>query len=288
MKKRIAILLIALLLCGCTPSKQVNIVATTLPVYTFTERLCEGTELTVGQLVTENVSCLHDYTLNVSQMQLLEQATAVVISGAGLEDFLEDALDITSTVIDSSAGLSFLDGSHSGHDHHEGHTHQEDPHIWLSPKNASVMAKNIHDGLCRLYPAHTAAFDRNLEALLYELDALQEYGETALNELTTRELITFHDGFSYLAESFDLTILMAVEEESGSEASAKQLISLINLVREHNLPAIFTEVNGSVSAAGIVAEECDIPTFTLDMGISGADYFDVMYHNIDTLQEALS
>lgn len=288
MKKRIAILLIALFLCGCTPSKQVNIVATTLPVYTFTERLCEGTGLTVGQLVTENVSCLHDYTLKVSQMQLLEQATAVVISGAGLEDFLEDALDITSTVIDSSEGLSLLEGEHDEHEHHDGHAHEEDPHIWLSPANAAVMAQNIYDGLCGLYPSYAPTFQANLELLLSDLDAVQQYGEEALKDLSSRELITFHNGLSYLAESFDLTILMAVEEESGSEASAKQLISLINLVREHNLPAIFTEVNGSVSAAGIVAEECDIPSFTLDMGISGTDYFDVMYHNIDTLREALS
>ena len=288
MKKLNCFILFVLLLCGCTPAKEVNIVATTLPVYTFTQRLCEGTGLKIEQLVTENVSCLHDYTLKVSQMQLLEQADAVVISGAGLEDFLEDALDITSSTIDASAGLTLLEGAHEEHDHHDGHTHEEDPHIWLSPKNAAVMAQNICDSLCELYPIHEPTFKANLAVLVSDLDALQAYGEESLKELSSRELITFHDGFSYLAESFDLTILIAVEEESGSEASAKQLISLVNIVREHNLPAIFTETNGSVSAAGIIAAETSIPIYTLDMGISGEDYFDVMYRNIDTLQEALN
>lgn len=288
MKKLICAILFVFLLCGCTPAEEVNIVATTLPVYTFTERLCVGTDLKVGQLITENVSCLHDYTLKVSQMQLLEQADVVIINGAGLEDFLEDALNSTNRIVDASVGLSLLKGEHHDHDHHDGHTHGEDPHIWLSPKNAAMMAQNICNNLCTLYPAHTQTFLENLEGLLSDLEALQAYGEESLRDLSSRELITFHDGFSYLAESFDLTILMAVEEESGSEASAKQLISLITLVREHQLPAIFTETNGSVSAAGIISAETNVPIYTLDMGISGEDYFDMMYRNINTLREALN
>ena len=288
MKKLVLIILIVFLLCGCNAAEEVNIVATTRPVYTFTQRLCSGTDLKVAQLVTENVSCLHDYTLKVGQMQLLEQADAVVISGAGLEDFLEDALDSTARIVDASAKLSLMEGSHHDHDHHEGHTHEEDPHIWLSPKNAAVMAQNICESLCDLYPTNAHIFQNNLEVLISDLEALQTYGEESLRNLSSRELITFHDGFSYLAESFDLTILMAVEEESGSEASANQLISLITLVREHQLPAIFTETNGSISAAGIVAAETNIPIYTLDMGISGGDYFDTMYRNIETLREALN
>lgn len=44
--------------------------------------------------------------------------------------------------------------------------------------------------------------------------------KTSLESLSCRELITFHDGFSYFADAFDLTILRAMEEEAGSEASA--------------------------------------------------------------------
>ena len=287
MKKLICIILLVFLLCGCTPAQEYDIVATTLPVYSFTERLCSGTDITVGQLVTENVSCLHDYTLKVSQMQMLENADAVVISGAGLEDFLDDALNSTDNVIDSSRGLVLLEGTHEEHEHHSGHTHEEDPHIWLSPSNAKAMAENICKGLCDLYPDHAQIIQSNLADLLSDLDALQKYGEESLDELSSRKLITFHDGFSYLAESFGLTILEAVEEESGSEASAKQLISLVTLVQEHGLPAIFIETNGSASAANIIAAETGIPVYTLDMGISGEDYFTTMYHNIDTLREAL-
>lgn len=290
MKKRILALLLAVcMLClpGCGAKKEsAHIAATTMPVYCFTSRLCQGTPITVTRLITENVSCLHDYSLQVDQMRSIEQAELVVISGAGLEDFLSDAL-AGKNVIEAAGDMQLLEGDH-GHDHdHAGHMHEEDPHIWLSPENAKEMAHNICHGLCREYPKYANIFQTNLAVLEADLDALQSYGEQALAGLDCREIITFHDGFSYLAESFDLTILEAVEEESGSEASAKELIHLIGLVREHNLPAIFVEANGSASAASIISKETGIAVFTLDMAMAGEDYFEAMYHNINTLKEAL-
>lgn len=288
--------IIVLLLAGCAaPQSQADIAATTLPVYEFTARLCEGTDLTVVRLVTEPVSCLHDYSLNVRQVRAAEAAALIVVSGAGLEDFMEDLL-LGKTVVDSSEGIALLEGGHghnhaheedtSGHDH-EDHHHEEDPHIWLSPENAKVMARNICEGLCTRYPEHTDTFQRNLTPLLEDLDALQSYGEAALDDLQCRELITFHDGFSYLASSFNLQILEAVEEESGSEASAAELIHLIQEVRLHKLPAVFTEALGSVSAAQIIAAETGAGLYTLDMAMHGESYFEAMYHNIDTLKGAL-
>ena len=82
-------------------------------------------------------------------------------------------------------------------------------------------------------------------------------------------------------------ILRAVEEESGSEASARELIELIEEVEHHSLPAIFTEKSGSVSAAGIIARETGCGSFPLDMAMAGDSYFEAMYHNIDTVKEAL-
>ena len=66
----ISILIFTLLLSGCTAEEApAQIAATTLPVYEFTSRLCDGTGITVSRLVTENVSCLHDYSLNIRQVK---------------------------------------------------------------------------------------------------------------------------------------------------------------------------------------------------------------------------
>ncbi len=271
--------LLLLLLSGCaTREESADIAATTLPVYEFTSRLCDGTGITVTRLVTENVSCLHDYSLNVRQAQAAESAALIVISGSGLEHFMDDLLS-GKEIIDSTAGFTSV-----ASDHHHQHA---DAHTWLSPACARQMALNICTGLTQKYPAHKQTFETNLQSLLADIDALQAYADTELAQLKCRELITFHDGFSHLAEAFDLHILAAVEEESGSEASAQDLKSLIQLVREHNLPAVFTERNGSVSAADIIAAETGVKIYTLDMAMSGDSWLDAMYQNINTLKEAL-
>ena len=292
MKRILWIILLALMLTGCASQSQpAQIAATTLPVYEFTTRLCENTPLTVTRLVTEQVSCLHDYSLNVKQVKAAEAAETIVISGGGLEDFMAELLTDGKVIDASCQGIDFHVSGHS-HDHGEhhaedGHDHEADPHIWLSPDKAMVMVKNIHAGLSARYPQYDAQFSANEESLLADLEALERYGHETLDSLSCRELITFHDGFGYLAESFHLTILEAVEEESGSEASARELIHLIEEVEHHNLPAIFTEASGSTSAASVIARETGTASYCLDMAMAGDSYFDAMYHNINTIKEAL-
>lgn len=290
--QKILIIILCLLLCatiaGCNNERSAQIAATTLPVYEFTSILCDGTGITVNQLIDTQISCLHDYTLDVRQMQIIESADLVVISGAGLEDFMGSAITDNQTLIDASFGIALL--CEDVHDHdvtHHTHSHDSDPHIWLSPRNAQQMAANIYQGLLAAYPQHKDLFQQNLNVLNGKIAAVQNYANDELSSLTNRDLITFHDGFAYLAQAFDLTIQHAIEEESGSEASAAELIELIQTVSDHNVPAIFTEKNGSTSAAAVIAAETGVAVFSLDMAISGDSYFTAMYQNIDTLKEAL-
>ncbi len=294
MKCRLIIIFILLLcLCfyGCrSTTQEAQIAATTLPVYEFTTLLCQGTGITVTRLINEEVSCLHDYTLQVSQMQALEVADWVVISGAGLEDFLEDVLPTDDRIIDASTNIPLIcSGEDTDHEHHDnhGHAHNQDPHIWLSPANAKTMSQNICQGLLSAYPEYTEQFTKNLETLIKSLDDLDSYASTELNNLSCREIITFHDGFAYMAEAFDLNIIHSIEEESGSEASAAELMALTMLVDKHQLGAVFIEKNGSSSAASIIASETGAFVYRLDTAMSGESYFEAMYHNIDTLKEAL-
>lgn len=288
MKKILSVLIILclLLMPGCsTGEAPAPVVATTRAVYDLTALLCRSTGITVDLLITENLSCLHDYTLQVRQMRAVEGAEVVIVSGAGLEDFFSDALADTDFVIDASSGIPLLchDHDHGHGDHH----HEEDPHIWLSVSNARIMADNICQGLIEKYPQYRDVFIANLGKVLSDLDALDSYGKQAFSSLKSRDLITFHDGFAYFAQYWDLNILHSLEEESGSEASASELKELIRLVRDCGIPAIFTEENGSASAAGIIAAETGISVYALNMGMSDMGYFEAMYHNINTIKEAL-
>ena len=76
MKKLSLLLVLAVILslAGCSATESTpEILATTKPVYDFTTRLCHGTDIHTGLLISENVSCLHDYALNVNQVKAAEE-----------------------------------------------------------------------------------------------------------------------------------------------------------------------------------------------------------------------
>ena len=78
------------------------------------------------------------------------------------------------------------------------------------------------------------------------------------------------------------------EENERIREDQRELIHLIETVEHHSVCALFAEINGSSSAASVISAETGIPVFTLDMAMSGDSWFDAMYHNINTLKEALS
>lgn len=281
MKQRIfAILLaLALLLSGCAAQKSkpsADILATTAPVAQIVGAITAGTDLTVATLISEPVSCVHDYALSVDQMRAVEQAKHIVISGAGLEEFIADVLT-SRAVIDASEGLALLPGE-------EG---ESDPHTWLAPENMIAMTRTVEAALAAEYPQHAALFAENADIWCEKLDELQAYGEQHLADLSCRRLVTFHDGFAYFAKAFDLEIAASMEIEAGSEPSARELEEIISLLQDQNIPAVFTEINGTADAAELVARETGCAVFSLDTAISSVNYLSAMTQNIDTIKEAL-
>ncbi len=292
--KKLYAITVLLMLCVCfsacaNEEITVDVAATTAPVYEFTNRICSGTDIRVGQVITQEVSCLHDYTLQTDQMRMIENAEIIIISGAGLDEFVADGLLSSKPIINTSENIDLLFGesdhehSHSTQEHHNTY----DPHIWLSPVNAMVMAQNICQGLCVAFPQYETQFQSNLQSLSTQLQTLTDYGKQQLQTLGSKDLITFHDGFAYFAHTYGLNILYAIEEESGSEPSAAELKEICNVISEQDIRAIFTERNSSASAANIIGTETNTLIYQLDMAMSGDGYLEAMYHNIDTIKEAL-
>ena len=288
MNKRAALALVtllSLLLPGCAPAgtggtdgeeARLTVLASTYPVYLAARSVAEGVEgVSVLRLETGAVSCLHDYTLTVGDMKKLEGADVVALNGAGMEEFMEDALASSSApVIDCSAGVDLLES--------EGHVHQD----------GEQMVYNIRDGLSQADPEHAGEYEENAAeqaGLLHTWDdALQdmirEAEENAGVEISG--LITFHDGFRYFAEAFDLPLLASIEEEEGSEASAKEINEIAGLVKAYSLPVIFTEVNGSDATAQAIARETGCAVAQLSMCMDGpeegtlSDYYTVLADNV--------
>ena len=160
MKRTVLIGILSLLLTlpACTPARgepaRLTVVCTTYPIYLFTSSLTEGVEgVAVERLDTGSTSCLHDYTLSMADMKKLERADVIAVNGAGLEEFLEDALAASdAAVIDCSAGIQLLENlsHHHDGDDHDGHDHGHwDPHYWMDPNRALQMANNLMIGLAQ-------------------------------------------------------------------------------------------------------------------------------------------
>lgn len=299
MKRILTILLTVLLLlplvsCGESPSAQedtLTIAATTYPVYLFTTAITDGVEgVEVRLIINQQTSCLHDYTLTVKDMKIIEQADIIVMNGAGFEGFMTDALSASdAAVIDCSEGIALLPAAgHHDHAHEEGDHHHYDPHIWLCEAYALAMMDNILHRLGELDGAHLNAYTENFSraASLLSEDPLADV------ELDCPYLITFHDGFRYFAHNNGLTLLKSIEEEEGSEASAAELKEIIALIEEYDIPAIFTEINGSDATARAIARETGVEVYTLNMIMSGEGsglqpYLDAMRTNYDTILQAL-
>ncbi|MGI5962971.1 MAG: metal ABC transporter substrate-binding protein [Lawsonibacter sp.] len=271
---------------------RLQLVATTYPIYLLASSVTQGVEgIVVERLNTGESSCLHDYTLSVDDMKKIEGADIIVLNGAGLEDFMDDALSATQAkAIDCSAGVTLLEnlthdhaeGDEDGHDH--GHW---DPHYWMDPSNAVIMAENLATGLVEADPDNRQIYEENM----LKTTTFLNLWDSRLHDLLSWDegpeitgLVTFHDGFQYFAKAFDLPLLAAIEEEAGSEASAKEIQEITALVKEYNLPIIFTEVNGSDATAKAIARETGCAVGQLTMLMDGVEDGDLQ-HYYEGLQE---
>ena len=278
--------------------KPLRILATTYPVYLFTTAVTDGVEgVEVTRLIQEEISCLHDYTLTVNDMKAIEAADVIVMNGVGLEDFMEDALASSDApVIDCSEGVELLAAlGHEGHDHDA----EYDPHIWMDPERAGRMIENIGAGLSQADPDRAETYAAQAAEAAFQL---QHWYSVKLDviasdqpdlQLPHRALITFHDGFQYFADAFQLDLLKAIEEEEGAEASAAEIKEIVRLIGEYDLPVIFTEKNGSDATAQAIARETGVAVAQLDMVMSGDGtgleaYSAAMDENIKTIINALS
>ncbi len=288
MKRTVLIGILSLLLTlpACTPARgepaRLTVVCTTYPIYLFTSSLTEGVEgVAVERLDTGSTSCLHDYTLSMEDMKKLERADVIALNGAGLEEFLEDALATSdAAVIDCSLGVELLENlsHHHDGDDHDGHDHGHwDPHYWMDPSNARTMAANLGTGLSGIDPDHAAEYEANAVRTDGTLLRVEEDARELLDQYLPDGipgLITFHDGFQYFAKAFELPLSASIEEEAGNEASAHEIVEITKLVKEYDIPVIFTESNGSDATAQAISRETGCRVAQLTMIMDGPDASD--------------
>ncbi len=298
MKKMCAALALALLLlAGCAGSAQGKTFVTSFyPMYVFALNVTQGVpDVSVVNLAGESAGCLHDYQLQTRDMATLERADALIINGGGMEQFMDKVIaqQPNLPVIDAGEGIEMLcSGAEHDHDGHDHAGEAMNAHVWLDPKLAIRQVQAIADGLAAADEGNAAAYRRNAAAYIARIAALDAELTAQLAPFAGRDIITFHEAFTYFANAYGLHVAGLIAGDAGEEPSTRQIAKTCDLVREAGVTALFTEPQYPSKSAETIARETGASVYSLNPVVSGdgsADSYEtIMRENARVLTEALS
>lgn len=262
-----------------------------LPMYLFTKNVVgDAPGVTVEMMLPPSLGCPHDYALTPSDMKKIAAADLFVVNGLGMEEFLGAPVRKANPrirVVESGAGVSPI-----REDSREGHGHGGiNPHSWVSPKNAVLQVRAIEKALSAASPGNAARFHANAEGYVRRLEALSRECDAAARRFRSRNIVTFHNVFDYLARDLGLAIVGEIETVPGQEPSAGEVRKLIRIIHDRRAAAVFGEPQYPARLAEMVAREARVPVRALDPVATGSAaltaYEDAMRANLRVLGETL-
>ena len=296
-RKWISLLIALLLVFPAAASSETVIVTSFYPIWLFTLNLTAGIDdVTVRNLAAPETGCLHDYTLQPSDMVVLSGADMLLINGAGMEAFLPMIVSAFPDlpVVDASGAIPLLD---PGEIPEIGETAEDEggnSHIWLDPLRASAMAENLAAGLIRKMPEHEETITANLLAFQFRMSALDSEMKSVFTAFPDRDVIIFHEAFPYFAEACGIRMALIVNKEPEDDLSASSLAGIVRVISSRDpMPVIIQSTEEDLSVNALV-QETAVPVCRLDPLSSGPDlpppdYYDsVMRNNLRILSEVFS
>jgi zinc transport system substrate-binding protein len=114
------------------------------------------------------------------------------------------------------------------------------------------MVGAIRGKLTELAPEHAAAFARNHDAFVAELDTLDRDLHKLLDPLPDRRFMVFHPAWGYFADTYGLT-QVSIERE-GKEPGARSLATLIDQAKRERIKVVFVQPQFDKRSATQVAQ----------------------------------
>ncbi|MGC9317416.1 MAG: metal ABC transporter solute-binding protein, Zn/Mn family [Armatimonadota bacterium] len=202
------------------------------------------------------------YEPSPSQMSALDDADVYFRIGVPFEEALVERIQASMPdlrIVDTRRGIELrpmeADNAHAG----EG---RKDPHTWLDPDLAKVQARTICEELQDLDPQHADEYERNLDGLIADLDALDDEIARALAPFRGSEILVFHPAYGYFADAYGLK-QVAIEME-GKRPTPRQLEAIIEDAQRRDIRAIFVQPQFSTASAEAIAREIDAVVVPLD------------------------
>ncbi|MTB63869.1 ZinT/AdcA family metal-binding protein [Streptococcus sp. zg-86] len=296
--------LILLAACGSKPEsakKNLQIVTTFYPVYEFTKQVV-GDEADVSLLVKAGTEP-HDFEPSAKNIAEIQEADVFVYENENMETWVPDVLTSVDTkkvnVIKATEGMLLLPGGEEEEDHdhgEEGHHHEFDPHVWLSPERAVHLVEAIRDGLVAKYPDKKEVFEKNAAAYVQKLEALHANYQKTLSNAKQKYFVTQHTAFAYLALDYGLKQVSITGVSADQEPTPSRLAELTKYIKQYGIKYIYFEENASKAVAETLSKETGVELAVLNPLESltdedvknGADYLSVMEENLKALEKTTS
>jgi len=279
-------------------SDKIQVVASFYPVY-FLSKEIAGDKADVFNITPAGAEP-HDYEPTAQDMARMENSRMIVINGGGLEawsDNAEQNLKGETIIVVAGEGL-FSEEKHEKdeHENEDEHGHDGiDPHIWLNPILVKNMANKILDGYIQIDPANENYYRANTEDLILRLENLDNEYIKGLANCKSKNIITSHSAFGYLAVAYGLNQVSVAGLSPDEEPSVQQLAEASKFAKDNNVKYIFFESLISPKLSETIANEVGAKTLVLNPieGLSseeisqGKDYFTEMENNLANLKTAL-
>ena len=245
---------------------NVNTVVSVVPQKTFVKAI-GGDKVNVSIMVKPG-SEPETYEPKPSQMKDIAKADLYFAIGFGFEEvWLKKFANQNKNmkIIDLSnhikkipmVSVHRLDVDSKHHEHNS-----LDPHIWLSPKNVKVIAKDIYENLVKIDSKNRAYYKNNYDKFLIHIKNTDKKIKKVLVDVETgSNLMVFHPAWGYFSRDYGLTQL-AIEVD-GKNPKPKQVMLLIKRAKKENVKAIFTAPEFNQKIAKQVAHEVGVPVISV-------------------------
>lgn len=173
---------------------------------------------------------------------------------------------------------------------------EKDPHWWHSIGNMLVAVDLVRGEFARERPSLAGRFAANAAAYSATLRELKRWVDREVGRLPMerRHLVTSHDAFGYFARDYGFSVHAITGLSSESEADARGVADLIELIRRERIGAVFAENSVDPRLVENLVRETGVrlggTLYADGLGPtgSGAESYDAMYrHNVRTIVGAL-
>ncbi len=241
-----------------TPSRSLSVVTTLLPLYEAA-RMIGGEYVRVSSLIPPG-SEIHTYEPTARDVQKVTGADILFYGSRTLEPWIES---LSSQVKSGAIAVSITDVMPSAGD--GGSREPRDPHFWLDPHSALIVADTIESHFITRDPSHADYYRHNTRGYKKHVHDVIDAYDTTLSRCKTDTLLhAGHATFGNLAQRYSLRYVPLLGSSEDHEPTAADIAHFIQLVESADIRSVFVDKGESNAYVNTIARDTGATIYTLD------------------------